>query len=157
MSTETSKGEHALTISRTFSAPRDLVWKAFTDSSLLKRWHCPPNFEVFDAEVDPTVGGTWRIGMRSPEGKEFSMLGAFTKVEAPSELGYTIAIKSADEGESALPPTTVTVKLDEEDGKTSMEFVHSGFASEEDMSGPKQGWGGAFDNLGNCLEQESAD
>ena len=59
-----------LTITRLFDAPRDLVFKAWTDSSHGNAWSAPRRFTVAAFEADLRPGGAWRLCMRSPEGEE---------------------------------------------------------------------------------------
>ena len=59
--------ERELVITRTFDAPRELVFAAFTDPARLMRWWGPHGCTVISCEADPRPGGTWRIAMRSPK------------------------------------------------------------------------------------------
>ena len=59
--------ERALVIERTFNAPRELVFEAFTDPARLMSWWGPHGCTAISCEADPRVGGTWCISMRSPK------------------------------------------------------------------------------------------
>ena len=58
-----------LTITRVFDAPRDLVFKAWTDSALGNEWSAPRGFTVTAFEADLRPGGAWRLGMRTPKAR----------------------------------------------------------------------------------------
>ena len=59
-----------LSIKRVFDAPRELVYKAWTDGELGRRWSAPPGFSVPDSQADVRVGGAWRLCMRKPGEKD---------------------------------------------------------------------------------------
>ena len=72
-SAETSK---EFVISRVFDAPRDLLWKCFTDPERMKHWWGPKGFTVIASKMDLRVGGTYHYGMTAPNGA--AMWGLFT-------------------------------------------------------------------------------
>jgi uncharacterized protein YndB with AHSA1/START domain len=136
---------HTLIIHRDFNAPRLLVWKAWTEKEHIMRWLCPAGFKVMFAEGNLSVGGNWRSGMRSPDGKDYIAGGTYLEIDPPARLVFTHIWESND-----LEPranTTITVTLEEKDGKTHMTFVHAGLGNEESALSHKWGWSGAFDNL----------
>jgi uncharacterized protein YndB with AHSA1/START domain len=142
---------HTLIMHRTFDAPRILVWKAWTEAEHLVRWICPTGFRVLFAENDLRLGGTWRSGMRSPEGEDYIHCGEYLEIEKPSRLVFTHTWERND-----LEPranTKITVVLNERDGKTDMIFVHAGLATEESACSHKHGWTGAFDNLARLASE----
>ena len=115
------------------------------------RWICPAGFSVLFAENDLRLGGTWRSGMRSPEGEDYIHCGEYLEIEKPSRLVFTHTWERND-----LEPranTKITVVLSERDGKTDMIFVHAGLATEESACSHKHGWTGAFDNLARLASE----
>ncbi|KAF5075772.1 Activator of Hsp90 ATPase -like protein [anaerobic digester metagenome] len=66
-----------LLVERVFDAPRELVWKAWTEPGYLKRWWGPKGFTAPAIEIDLRVGGRYLYGMRSPEGQDFWSTGEF--------------------------------------------------------------------------------
>ena len=62
-------------ITRTFNAPREAVWRAFTDPERMKEWWGPKGFTVIVSKMDLRVGGTYHYGMRAPDGS--TMWGRF--------------------------------------------------------------------------------
>jgi len=74
-------------LTRVFDAPRELVWKAFTEPERLKQWWGPKGFTVKSAEVDLRVGGTFRYCLEAPGGA-FTMCGrwVYQELEAPARM-----------------------------------------------------------------------
>jgi hypothetical protein len=63
-------GDRAVTMTRVFNAPRQLVWDAFSKPELLKRWFGPRGYSLSVCEVDHRVGGTWRFVILTPEARK---------------------------------------------------------------------------------------
>lgn len=111
-------GEGTLTLTRVFDAPRALVWRAWTDPAMLTQWFGPRGFTSLVPEWELRVGGSFRIVMCGPDGKDYPMKGVFREVVAPERLVYSnIAVDNAGnhllEGETA-------VTFAEHDGKTTL-------------------------------------
>ncbi len=138
-------------ITRTFNAPRELVWQAWTEIDLLERWICPKDFKVTFCQGELRVGGKWRTGMQSPEGTEHICGGIYREIAPPSKLVFTHAWEDED-GEFG-PQTLVSVTLSEEKEKTLMRFEQTRFDSVESRDGHEDGWTGAFDNLNAYLNK----
>ena len=81
--------ETSLTIRRTFDAPRERVFEAFTDPEQVDRWWGPDGFSTTTDGMDVRPGGTWRFVMVGPEGEEYPNLIAYDEVEEPERLVYT--------------------------------------------------------------------
>src|ERR1700689_1494920 len=85
-----------LTLTRTFDAPRDLVFAAFTDPAHLAQWWGPRGFTNPVCEIDPRVGGVLRIDMRDPNGNVYPMKGVIRDIVPPERLVFTnIALDAA--------------------------------------------------------------
>ena len=105
-------------ITREFAAPARLVYRAFTEPQLVKRWWNAKRGEVTIAEIDLTVGGKWRYVMVTRDGSEVGFHGEFREIEANQRLVVTEVYEGApggDEG-AALNTTTFT----EHDGHTTV-------------------------------------
>lgn len=147
-----------LRITRTFDAPRDLVWKAWTEREHLMRWYCPTDFTALFAECDVRPGGTWRSGMRGPDGKEYIHHGVYRELDPPERLVFTHAWERDDEEQPCQTTfeSVVTVTLTERDGKTEMVFDQVGFVSTESRDSHETGWTETFEKLGRHLEQDAS-
>lgn len=82
-------------ISRVFDAPRDLVWKAFTDPERMKEWWGPKGFTVIVSKMDLRVGGTYLYGMKAPDGTP--MWGKFTYREIAVPERMVVVTSFSDE------------------------------------------------------------
>ncbi len=71
---------------RLLGAPREAVFRAFTDPDLLARWWGPEGFGNTFHEFDPRPGGAWRFTMRGPDGAEYAMVKEFEEVDPPSRI-----------------------------------------------------------------------
>jgi uncharacterized protein YndB with AHSA1/START domain len=110
LTTETADREIA--ISRRFDAPRELVWRAWTDPEHLIKWWGPDGFTNTFHEVDFRTGGVWRFIMHAPGGTDYDNYVSFIEVVRPERMVY-------DQGTSAdhvMHRSSVT--FEEADGGT---------------------------------------
>ena len=140
-----------MVITRTFDAPRELVFKAWTDPEVLVHWFGPKHCPATRMELEARVGGTWRSWLRLVEtGGELRVGGVFREVVAPERLVFTFAWE--EEGERGLE-TLVTVTFAEEKGKTVMVFRHAPFQSQGEFEGHTDGWTSCFERLEERLRK----
>ena len=109
--------DRELVITRVIDAPREKVFKAWTEPELLKQWFAPRPWTTPLAELDVRPGGTSLIVMRSPEGKEYPNQGVYLEVVRNERLVFTDAYTRAWEP-SEKPFMTVTVTLEDLGGNT---------------------------------------
>ena len=149
-----SPAERVLVITRVFDAPRELVFKAWTDARLARNWWGPRDYPAVELEMDARPGGTWRGRLRSVEtGQELPLGGVFREIVAPDRIVFTF--KWDEEGERGLE-TLVTVAFAEQGGKTLMTFRHEPFQSVEERDGHRGGWGSSFDRLADYVTHAAA-
>ena len=138
-----------LLITRTFDAPRELVFEAWTDPCHARNWWGPRDYPATHLELDVRPGGVWRGCLQSIDsGKELWQGGVFREVKKPERLVFTFAWEEG--GERGLE-TLVTVTFAEQDGKTLMTFRHSPFQSAGERDGHQGGWTSTFDRLDEYL------
>lgn len=158
--TEVNQATRELTITRVFDAPRELVWKAWTDPEQLMRWWGPAMFTAPIWKMDLRVGGKYLFCMRSPDGKDYYATGVYQKIDPPKELVYTDSFADAEGNvvpgsyygfaEDFPSDLLVTVTFEELDGKTKMTLRHAGFpAGESELA--QGGWNESFDKLAEFL------
>ena len=154
---EESKRE--LTLERTFDAPRDLVWKAWTDPEIVAQWWGPNGFTNPICEIEPKVGGKINIVMEDTagliaKGSRYPMTGTFTEIDEPNKMVYT---SEAILNDKPMMKNLVTVSFDEEDGKTKMtvHLVVTEATPEAEMPlrGMEMGWNQQLDKLGEFLQK----
>jgi uncharacterized protein YndB with AHSA1/START domain len=137
-----------LRIERTFQAPADAVFEAWTSEEVLVRWwHAGRDWETTEAEVDLRVGGVVRVVMRDPhKDVEYGGGGTYTVIEPPTRLAFTWIW----DGETRQ--TLIELDFQETDGATTVSFTHSRLRDEEAVRSHEGGWSEAFDNLARTLE-----
>lgn len=108
--------EYELVITRTFEAPRALVWAAFTDPRHLPHWNTGPEGCTMPVcEIDLRPGGTWHYQWRHAQGAEFSATGIYEEVDPPARL---VQVSGADGHENIIVTTFA-----EERGRTTVTVV----------------------------------
>ncbi len=117
-----------LVFERTFDAPRELVWKAFTDPELIPRWWGPHGTTTTVAEMDVRPGGSWRYISRAPDRDDVAFYGKYLEVEPPRQFKWTFLFDVEGVGEQGGPETFT---FDDVDGKTKVTSVgHFGSVAE---------------------------
>ena len=137
-----------LRMERTFDAPAQKVFDAWTSEEVMRRWwHAGHDWETTEADVDLRIGGEVRVVMRDPHKDiEYGGGGRYTEIDPPNRLAFTWIWDDDD--------TRMLIELDfaEEDGRTTVRFTHSGLWDEEAVRSHESGWGRAFDNLERALD-----
>lgn len=87
--TVTTPTDTEIVMSRVFDAPRRLVFAAWTEPELLKRWYGARGWNLVVCEVDLRVGGHWRFIWRGPDGEDMGARGAYREIVGPDRLLYT--------------------------------------------------------------------
>jgi uncharacterized protein YndB with AHSA1/START domain len=99
-------GKQELFIIREFDAPRDLVFKAFTDADILVQWLGPKEMKLKYEKFEPTTGGSYRYINSTPDGMEFGFHGSVHEVSAPERIIQTFEFEGLPEkGHVALETT----------------------------------------------------
>jgi uncharacterized protein YndB with AHSA1/START domain len=81
-----------LVLERVVDAPRDLIWRAWTQPEHIKKWFAPRPWTTVECEIDLRPGGIFRSVMRSPEGQDFPNVGCFLEVVENERLVWTDAL-----------------------------------------------------------------
>lgn len=111
-------GERTVTLTRLFDAPRNLVWRAWTDPKHLAQWFGPEGFTSSVPELAVRVGGSLRIVMRSGDDNDYPMKSEFREVVPPERLVFSnIAV---DNEGNHLEEGETTVMLEEQGDKTKL-------------------------------------
>jgi uncharacterized protein YndB with AHSA1/START domain len=137
-----------LRIERTFEAPVERVFEAWTSEEVLRRWlHGMRDWETPTAEVDLRVGGTIRIVMRDPSGgAEAGATGEYTVVEPPHRLVFTWVWDDQPE-----QPQLIELEFSERDGATTVLMTNSKIPTDERWESQQRGWHVCYDNLDRLL------
>jgi uncharacterized protein YndB with AHSA1/START domain len=136
------------TMSRTFEAPRDVVWRAWTEPEQLAQWWGPRGMTVplETVEIDLRPGGAFRLVMVADgSGAEFPSDMRFREVVEPERLVF------GWEAQRGLGSGTVTVTFTDLGDRTDVTTYFAGFATDEIFAGSKIGWEGQLDKLSALL------
>ncbi len=160
---------HDLVLERTLKAPRDLVWKAWTDPALLKQWFAPRPYEITELDLDLRPGGAFRIRMAGPDGFDtgHGNPGCILEVIDRERLSWTSALgpdyRPAELGEGceSFPMTAIITFADAPGGGTLYRAValHKS-AADRDMHanmGFEDGWGTCAAQLDELAQTLRAD
>jgi uncharacterized protein YndB with AHSA1/START domain len=146
-------GKNGSVITRTFNAPRELVWKALTDPKLMSQWWGPRVPTNLVEKMDVRPGGIWRVIQRDVEGNEYAFHGVYHDVTPPERLIYTFEFEG-EPGHVLLE----TVTLEEENGRTKVTDL-AVFQTVEDrdialQSGMEEGAMESMDRLAELVEKK---
>lgn len=142
-----------LTLTREYDAPRDLVFKAWTDKELISKWWGPNGFTTPVAELDVQPGGAIDIVMEDVEGliekgSRYPMSGKFQEIVEPEKLVFT---SSPIVNDKPIMDTIVTVTFDDVQGKTKLtvhiEVTRTTPEAEMPLKGMEMGWNQQLDKL----------
>ncbi|HWG61634.1 MAG TPA: SRPBCC family protein [Streptosporangiaceae bacterium] len=145
--TVTLPGDTQILITREFSAPRHLVYRAWTTPELIKRWWSGDRGEVTIADIDLRVGGAWRFVMTANAGFEVAFHGEYREIVPDERLVWTEVFEGMPGAEAAIN----TLTLSEEAGYTTATMlVEHANQQDRDMhinSGMEDGLQEALDHL----------
>jgi uncharacterized protein YndB with AHSA1/START domain len=143
-------GSHQITITRSFDAPRDQVYQAFTDPKAVAQWWGLRDSETIVDELEARPGGRWRFVERSKDGGEDAFHGVYHDAVAPERIVYTFEYEGMP-GHVLLE----TIALEERDGRTQMtdSSVFQSVADRDGMlaSGMESGAAESLDRLDDYL------
>ena len=132
MSITAVPGKQEIIMSRVFDAPRELVFKTYTDPKLIPQWWGPRDYTTIVDKMDVKPGGLWRYIQRGTDGSEYAFRGVYHESLAPERLIYTFEFEPMP-GHVCLE----TVKFEDQEGQTKVTVI-SVFQSVEDRDGMLQ-------------------
>jgi uncharacterized protein YndB with AHSA1/START domain len=150
------RGEREIVITRMFDAPRKLVFRAFTEPALVRRWmNGPGGYSMPVCDMDFRVGGKYRYVWKSDkDGSEMALVGEFREIVPHERIVRTETF----EGPWSPGETVGTVELVESGGKTTVTttVVYPSQQARDGMlkSGMKQGLAMSYDRLELLLEEK---
>ena len=156
--TSTDTAARELVLTRIIDAPRELVFRMWTDPVHLAKWWGPRDFPNPVCEIDPRPGGALRIVMRAPDGTDYPMAGTFREIVAPERLIFTNC--ALDRDGNVLLDGLTTVIFAEHSGKTRLTvqtrataLVHS---AARYLEGMQAGWEQTLDGLEQHAQDTAA-
>lgn len=127
-------GDRELVLTRTFNAPRALVFEAYSSCEHLSHWWGPRAWPMVECSMDFRVGGVWHYCLRGPnEGDAAWGRAVFDEIVEPERIRYTDAFADADGNvDERLPQTNTRVEFGDADGKTRL-TLRTTYASPADL------------------------
>lgn len=146
------RDELRIVMERMFDAPREAVFKAFTDPGAIPKWWGLRKHTTTVDKMDVRVGGAWRFISRDKDGKEYAFHGVFTASESPKLLSLTFNFEGVPGDHEVLQ----TMTLEDVGGKTKVTATAS-YANVEDLdgmvtSGMESGATESWDRLAEFVE-----
>ena len=145
--------EQELVLTRVFDAPRELVFKAWTDPKCVAQWWRPRGFTNPVCELDVRPGGAIRIHMRGPDGTVYPMMGVYQEVVEPERIVFISAALDA-EG-NALFELLTTVTFAEQGGQTKQilraRVIKRTAQAAQYLKGMEAGWTQSLEHLAESL------
>jgi uncharacterized protein YndB with AHSA1/START domain len=148
-------GKQEIVITREFDAPRELVFKAFTDPQLIPQWWGPRFLSTEVDRMDVRPGGQWRFINRDAEGNEYAFHGVYHEVLVPERIIDTFEFEGLSETGHV---TLETMKLEDLPGRRTRLTTQSVFQSVADrdatlQSGMEEGISDSYDRLAELLKK----
>ena len=148
--TSAAISDRELVLSRLIDAPREKLFRAWTEPALLKQWFAPLPYTTPVVELDLRPGGASLVVMRDPDGREFPNRGVYLEIVKNERIVFTDAYTKAWEP-SEKPFMTVILTFADESGKTryTARVLHWTVADREthEQMGFHKGWGICADQL----------
>ena len=153
--------EKQLVVSRSYDAPLEKLWKAWTEPEHFMKWYGPKGFTTPSCEIDLKVGGRHLWSMKSADGRQMYYTGIYKEILPMERIVYTDSLSDGEGNvlsptEMGMPagsPATmdVTVTFSHEAGKTTVTVSHVGSGEGADYAA--MGWEQAFDKLAAVLAE----
>lgn len=159
MNTATIEKENIkLQLTRVFDAPREMVFRAWTDEKQFHQWFGAAACDgatLHSVKVDARIGGKYRLQVKKTDGEFFTSVGTYREVRPPEKLVFTWAFEkdgSGDDYEEVEPPEMlVTVELKARGKQTELTLTHEKFASVESRDRHNDGWTRCLESLGKFV------
>ncbi len=145
----TEPADRVLKIERVFDAPRDLVFKAWTEPEHMAKWFGPRGFNSTVVKSELRAGGAYRIHMKGPDGEHW-MQGVYHEVKPPERLVMTGSWADA-QWNPTRPETTLTLLFEDVGGQTKLTLHNAIFESVTARDMHNEGWTSSLDCLAEYL------
>jgi glutathione S-transferase len=139
----------SLEIKRYINAPRERVYRAWTDPAELPRWFGPEEVRTIKIAADVRVGGKYRWDLVKQDGEEWACLGEYRELVPGRKIVFTW--KWDDDEAWENHDSVVTVELSDRDGGTEVKLTHEKLPSEESRDRHNEGWNSVLNRLEKFL------
>lgn len=150
-------GKQECVITREFDAPRELVFKAFTDPELVSQWWGPRRLSTLVDKLDAKSGGQWRFINRDPEGNEYGFHGVYHEIRAPERIIDTFEFEGLPEAGHVCLETLTLEELAGGRTRLTAQSVFQSVADRDGMlqSGMEEGLNDSYERLTELLKTMS--
>lgn len=143
--------DRELRIVRSFAAPRDVVFRAWTERDLFGRWFGPTDMRITRCDLDAQVGGAWLITMAGAA-RSHTVSGKFLEITPPARLSFTWAWhETADPATTREHETVVTIDFTAQGERTEMVLVQRLFQDRQGRDNHAAGWTSSLTGLDRLL------
>lgn len=144
------QSENSLQLRRTFAAPRDRVFRAWTDAKQFALWfHPTADHTTIVSQLDLRVGGAYSLEMHHKGGNVHKLSGTYQQIKPPEKLVFTWRWATDPPGQESI----VSLEFHDLGNATEILLNHGQFPSAESREQHNQGWMGCFEQLQNYLAQ----
>jgi uncharacterized protein YndB with AHSA1/START domain len=134
------------------NSPQERIFRALTEPAEVATWWGPQGLAVAEIDLDPRVGGSYRLTMQPPGGERFHLAGEFLEIEPPRRLVYTFRYEEPDPDDRQ---TVVALSLDEVGQASTLSLSQGEFATEARLQLHRSGWTDSLEKL-RALTESSA-
>ncbi len=145
------EGRHAgeMILTRVFDAPRELMWKLWTEPEHIRKWWGPKGFTLPGCEMDFRPGGAYRFVMRGPDGEDNPFHGVYREIVQNEHIVFTAILDNLPGHE-----LVTTVTFADEGGKTKLTVRQTTPPGVPGL-GQNQGWSETLERLANLIAEET--
>lgn len=149
MAKEQLSPDTSLTVRRTFQAPRDRVFRAWTNAQELARWFAPSaEYSTKVPELDLKVGGKYKVEMHHKSGNVHTVEGTYREIKPPEKIAFTWRWESGPAAQESL----VTIEFLDLGSSTEILLTHAQLPSAEEREKHTHGWNGCLEQLARFVE-----
>jgi uncharacterized protein YndB with AHSA1/START domain len=148
MATPQSQPQNSIQLRRTFAAPRERVFRAWTDAREFALWfHPTTDHTTIISRLDVKVGGKYSLEMHHKDGNVHKLSGTYQQIKPPEKLSFTWRWSNDPPGQETL----VSLDFLDHGNATEMVLLHGQFPDAETREKHNHGWLGCFEQLQNYL------
>ncbi len=150
-------GAEPVIVTAVFAAPREKVFRAWTDVTALRQWFVPASLTLLSLNAEPRPGAPWHMRYALPDGATEELRGEYRIVDAPRALSFTWQHQflRADGTEETTAPSLVQIEFTTQGNSTALTLRHEQIATAGGRRGVRQGWAEGLQALERLLQLEA--
>jgi uncharacterized protein YndB with AHSA1/START domain/predicted enzyme related to lactoylglutathione lyase len=148
--TNTAAPATALVLRRTYKAPRERVFNAWTQPEIMRRWMSPADTTISEIAFEAQIGAPYRIVMLAADGERFVVRGSIRELRAPERLSLSWQWED-DDGNLEGNETILSLDFHKHGSETELVLTHENFTGEEQRGRHEEGWTSALEKLPGAL------